>query len=113
MRRRVSFMWRFVLAALGMIGVAAVLTSCGSINPPSGTMAGHNTTLPAQPACLLFCFAEVRSSIDTPAPSEAARDKKGKPIAPPVVVPPPVINSAPPAGTRPPPPPMPQPRSYP
>jgi hypothetical protein len=108
-------MWRFVLialiAAVGMSAIALVLTSCGSVNPP-GTMAGHNTTLPAQPACLLFCFAEVRSSIDTPAPSEA-RDKKGKPITPPVVVPPPVINSAPATGTRQPPPPMPQPRSYP
>ncbi len=91
-------MWRFVLialiAAVGISAVALVLTSCGSVNPP-GTMAGHNTTLPAQPACLFFCFADVRSSIDTPTPASSVRDSKGKQVAPPVIVPPPVINSAP------------------
>ncbi|BAO90673.1 hypothetical protein BRPE67_CCDS10710 [Caballeronia cordobensis] len=72
----------------------ALLGGCIA-TPPQGTMAGHNTTLPAQPACLIFCFAEVRSSIDTPTPSGTTRDSKGKPVPPPVVVPPPVINSAP------------------
>ncbi|BCQ27188.1 hypothetical protein NK8_53770 (plasmid) [Caballeronia sp. NK8] len=98
MRTDQKVMWRFVLVALvgavGVCAVALVLTSCGSVNPP-GTMAGHNTTLPAQPACLLFCFAEVRSSIDTPTPASSVRDSKGKQATPPVVVPPPVINSAP------------------
>jgi hypothetical protein len=76
---------------LGVLAIVFVLHGCGTA--PPGTMAGHNTTLPAQPACLLFCFAEVRSSIDTQ-PVEQ-KDKKGKGAQPPVVVPPPVINTAP------------------
>ncbi len=84
-----------VLIVIG-IGVAFIVSILGCVAQPPGTMAGHNTTLPAQPACLIFCFAEVRSSIDTPTiPNGSTRDKKGKQTQPPVVVPPPVINSAP------------------
>ncbi|SAL03046.1 hypothetical protein AWB78_06490 [Caballeronia calidae] len=93
-RRRFEPLAVLIVVVIGVAFIVSILPGCGSVNPP-GTMAGHNTTLPAQPACLLFCFAEVRSSIDTPTPAEPTRDKKGKSIAPPVVVPPPVINSAP------------------
>ncbi|SAK63668.1 hypothetical protein AWB80_02898 [Caballeronia pedi] len=81
--------------SLGLLTIALAVTSCGTFNPPSGTMAGHNTTLPAQPACLIFCFAEVRSSIDTPPPSAMTKNKQGKTAPAPVIVPPPVINTAP------------------
>jgi hypothetical protein len=87
-----------IVLGIGVAFIASVLGGCMASTAPPGTMAGHNTTLPAQPACLLFCFAEVRSSIDTPIPAES-RDKKGKQAQPPVVVPPPVINSAPPTTT--------------
>ncbi|KXU94155.1 hypothetical protein CR51_27155 [Caballeronia megalochromosomata] len=82
-----------IVMGVGVYFVVTVLNGC--VAQPPGTMAGHNTTLPAQPACLLFCFAEVRSSIDSPIPNGPTPDKKGKPTQPSVVVPPSVINSAP------------------
>lgn len=91
-----------IVIGLGVSVIVSILGGCVAATQPPGTMAGHNTTLPAQPACLLFCFAEVRSSIDSPIPNGQPRDKKnGKQTTPPVVVPPSVINSAPATTTTP------------
>ena len=106
MSYRVKMMVRTILIALVVAAGVALITlslhGCTTTSAPPGTMAGHNTTLPAQPACFFLCFADVHSSIENPAPQEP-RDKKGKATAPApaTVAPSSVINTAPTVTTKP------------
>lgn len=70
------------LAALALIALAGgvvimlILNGCHSMPTHEETVsAGHNTTLPPLPACLLFCRSEINSTVTS---SNAVNRKPAK-----------------------------------
>ena len=66
-----------LIALAGGVVIALVLHGCRNLPTHEETVsAGHNTTLPPLPACLLFCRSEINSAVTS---SNTVTRKPAKP----------------------------------